>query len=389
MEKKVSIIIPVYNVIEYLETAVNSVRNQTYENVEIILVDDGSVDGSGELCNRFAAEDSRIKVLHQENRGVVAARGHGIAQATGEYISFVDGDDYIEPDMVKSLIEQIGEADLISSGVFKYVSFSQIVKRTDDYEEGLYEGKKYDDFLQSMIFDKDTEKFQRFTPWMWNKLFRRELVQAVYEKMDCKMRHTEDAVFVYLYLLRCRSVVITKDFFYHYLYRQTSVCHSVNERMLMDINRGYLVLKNAFKQHTFGDVLFYQLQKWVIKSSCFAMNNHMGFEPECSIPEFIVDASDLHNKKIVLYGAGKMGKDYKKQLMQFGYNVVLWVDKDFDFYRENGLAVKEPTQILETDYDVILIAVSREKSAMEISDDLISMGIDSERIVWRNCMNVF
>ena len=101
---KISVIIPVYNVQDYLEECVNSILAQTYTNLEIILVDDGSKDNSGQLCDAFSKRDSRVKVIHKENGGVSTARNAGIESATGEYIAFVDADDYIAPDMYSRLM---------------------------------------------------------------------------------------------------------------------------------------------------------------------------------------------------------------------------------------------------------------------------------------------
>ena len=103
----VSIIVPVYNIMEYLPRCVESLRNQTYGNIEILLVDDGSTDGTAGLCDRLAAEDSRIRVFHKENGGSSSARNLGIAQAKGEYLGFVDSDDYVEPDMYERLYRAV------------------------------------------------------------------------------------------------------------------------------------------------------------------------------------------------------------------------------------------------------------------------------------------
>ena len=252
MKKKVSVIVPIYNVEEYLENCINSICSQTYKNIEILLIDDGSTDGSGKLCDQLAELDARIKVFHHINKGVVAARGFGISCAEGEYISFIDGDDWIEPNMIEVLVERIGNADMISSGLYKYIALEQYVKRVDGYEDGTYEGIKYENFLKNMIYDMETHAFQRLTPWLCNKLFRKDLLQDAYEKLDEKIRYAEDAVCLYLYLLKCHSIVIIKDIFYHYLYRETSACHKVNDRMLIDINYGYLVLKDIFAEHKFG-----------------------------------------------------------------------------------------------------------------------------------------
>lgn len=103
----ISVIVPVYNIIPYLPRCVHSICNQTYDNLEIILVDDGSTDGTGALCDELAAEDARIRVFHKENSGSSGARNLGISRAHGEYLGFIDSDDYIEPDMYESLYEGI------------------------------------------------------------------------------------------------------------------------------------------------------------------------------------------------------------------------------------------------------------------------------------------
>ncbi len=107
MEATVSIIVPVYNIIEYLPRCVESLRKQTYEKIEILLVDDGSTDGTAALCDELAAEDPRIRVFHKENGGSSSARNLGIKEATGEYLGFVDSDDYVEPDMYERLLRAI------------------------------------------------------------------------------------------------------------------------------------------------------------------------------------------------------------------------------------------------------------------------------------------
>lgn len=118
MEKfKISVIVPVYNIQDYLERCVRSICNQTYKNLEIILVDDGSTDGSGDICDRLAKEDDRIRVFHKENGGSSSARNLGIREATGGYLGFIDSDDYIEPDMYELLAEGIVKYDLEMSQV--------------------------------------------------------------------------------------------------------------------------------------------------------------------------------------------------------------------------------------------------------------------------------
>ncbi len=113
----ISVIVPVYNAAPYLEKCINSIRNQTYENLEIILVNDGSSDESPSLCNAFQVQDARIKVLHKENGGAASARKEGIKLATGDYTTYVDSDDWIEPDMYERMVGNLQDADVVICGI--------------------------------------------------------------------------------------------------------------------------------------------------------------------------------------------------------------------------------------------------------------------------------
>jgi len=135
MEKKlISIIIPVYNVKDYLEDCLNSIINQTYKNLEIILVDDGSMDGSSDICDKFAQLDTSIMVIHQTNAGAAAARKKGVMYASGFYICFVDADDRIDSKMIEFLVEHIEGNDLITSGCYCELFSGELWIRTDAFD---------------------------------------------------------------------------------------------------------------------------------------------------------------------------------------------------------------------------------------------------------------
>lgn len=107
MDKTISVIVPVYNVKPYLAKSVNSILNQTYRTLQVILIDDGSTDGSGELCNYLAQQDHRIQVIHQRNGGAASAKNAGLRTANGEYLSFVDSDDYLEADAYRFMVDKL------------------------------------------------------------------------------------------------------------------------------------------------------------------------------------------------------------------------------------------------------------------------------------------
>ena len=200
----ISIIVPVYRAEEYLENCIESLLSQTYSDLEIILVDDGSPDASGRICDAYAAKDSRVKVIHQENRGSAAARNAGLDAACGEYIGFVDADDAVDLHMYEELLRAIYEFDLAICGTC-------VIKNG--------KGQAKHDLARYRAFDEDglwTEIFGNLNNAVWNKLYRADLIR------DCRfpegLCHNEDLLFHLSYLPRVHSgILIGRDLYYHYV----------------------------------------------------------------------------------------------------------------------------------------------------------------------------
>lgn len=227
--EKISVIVPIYNIAQYIRETVLSIRNQTYRNLEIILVDDGSTDGSSELLSTIAEEDSRIHVLHKENGGVTSARLAGIQEASGEWIGFVDGDDYIEPEMYERLLENahVYEADISHCG------YQMIFPSRTDYYYNT--GKIVNQNKQSGL--KDLLEGQFIEPSLCNKLFKREIFQALLNDLiiDSTIRHYEDLLLNY-YLFKNSERSVYEDICpYHYMVRKDSAATGVvNDNKLRD-----------------------------------------------------------------------------------------------------------------------------------------------------------
>ncbi|MCH5342417.1 MAG: glycosyltransferase family 2 protein [Acetatifactor sp.] len=206
----ISVIVPVYNIIEYLPRCVHSITDQTYGNLELLLVDDGSTDGTGELCDRLAAEDGRIRVFHKENGGSSSARNLGISQAKGEYLGFVDSDDYVEPDMYERLYQgiiefgvkaaQIGRDEIDEQG-HRLPNICEPPKEPVCYEDG--------DFLRELLMHRGDCSF-------CTKLLRRELFAG--ENFP-EGRLNEDFYLLVRMLPRIGRLVSLPEQAYHVFYR--------------------------------------------------------------------------------------------------------------------------------------------------------------------------
>ena len=187
MKDLISIIVPVYNIERYIEQCVSSICNQTYSNIEIILVDDGSTDESGNICDRLAERDQRVYVIHKKHGGNATARRDGVNNAKGKYIGFVDGDDWIEPDMYENLYHFAIENDaqmVTSAGYREYLSGRGKNTLKDCMPEGLYDMSDADNLLIANIFPTGFYKKYHVNGAIWNKLYEKDIIIEAINEME-------------------------------------------------------------------------------------------------------------------------------------------------------------------------------------------------------------
>lgn len=248
MYELISIVIPIYNTEKYLKRCLDSVINQSYKNIEILLINDGSTDNSLRICERFAKEDNRIKVFSERNFGVSSARNLGINKSNGKYIFFLDSDDWIENRTIEILANAItSDRDL---SICKYQVIEAFKKTVCKMENN----KEYEplDFLK-MIFFYGSHKisYQGFTH---NKMFKKEIIEKYNIKFDEKIYYNEDRLFVFQYILKCNKRIFVSDYIgYNYYKRQGSATNQkkYNEKMYTEFiafeKMSELALNNGFK----------------------------------------------------------------------------------------------------------------------------------------------
>ena len=219
----ISLIIPVYKVEKYLEKCIQSLINQTYENLQIILVDDGSPDNCGKICDEYAKKDHRIEVIHKSNGGLSDARNKGLEIAKGEYIGFVDSDDYIEADMYEVLYNLLKQYNAdVSICNFYTVSQGKIsIKNADN---GINEYNRIE-ILKEILLDKNIQSYA------WNKLYKKELFDEIKYPIGKKY---EDIGTTFYLLEKCNKVVVTGKPEYYYINRQDSIVNNVTETTITD-----------------------------------------------------------------------------------------------------------------------------------------------------------
>lgn len=223
MGSLISVIVPVYNVESYLEKSLTSLLNQTYKNIQIIIIDDGSTDGSGTICDHFCEKDSRIEVYHIPNQGVSNARNQGLDRSKGEYVYFLDPDDFLELRTLEVLYNQIKKdsADLVECSYFKNFMISK--------ESVIHSNAK----ISSQEAIKSLLLWNGYiTSFCWDKLYIREKIGDI--RFNPKLKVGEDDVFVFEYLLRCENVSVLDHPLYNYLIRENSAIGNVYTRKKKD-----------------------------------------------------------------------------------------------------------------------------------------------------------
>lgn len=383
----VSVIVPIYNVEKYLEKCIESIRNQTYPHLDIILVNDGSTDSSLDICNKYQRLDSRISVVSQENQGQNCARKTGLLHAKGQLVGFVDGDDWIEPDMYEQMVLIYNKypAELISTGIFRnYEDSSKDVEICDNYVEGFYENLDTD-IYPTMLRNYKIGDFGLYCTLV-NKLYLRDKLLEVYKEINSEVFYGEDCMALYKYCLLIHSVYISKKSYYHYNIRNGSTCWRADERLPINAYLLYQELKKLFMNYSNPNILLKQLRRYILDVEMH--NLQMLFDIDVNVfGKWKFQYEEYYNSKIVLYGAGKCGQALYHQicLCESENHIVAWVDEQYLDKREQCLFDVQPPKVLPgLQYDYIIIAVMDRLLAFQIKKKLMDTYFIKESvIVWK------
>lgn len=220
----VSIIVPIYKVEPFLNKCVLSILNQTYRNIEILLVDDGSPDKCPRICDEFAKKDNRIIVIHQNNMGLPYARKSGFEKSSGDYIYFVDSDDYIDKDCIKILVShaQINNADITLSGINNEIQSEKRIYKVPRIEPGFYDKQSINALLsKDFLFNKRT-KISSYPLYAWGKLIRKDVLDGYFE-VSTQFHYWEDMPSTFYLTKKINSLEIVKENLYYYVIHPNQV----------------------------------------------------------------------------------------------------------------------------------------------------------------------
>lgn len=386
-QAQISVIVPVYNTEKYLKKCLDSILGQTYRNIEIILMDDGSTDNSLQICKEYQSRDSRIRVYTQKNSGLPSVRAKGVFLSTSDLITFVDSDDWIESDMYENMVTLYEQtlADLISTGIFNDYENGTTKTNLDHYQEGLYDDLEKD-IYPSMLRDNRFGEFGLFGN-LCTKLFKKSILLDVYENINLKVFYGEDCLAFYSYCMKMKSIYVRKKAFYHYNVHSGSMCTNVDLRLPNNALLLYQELQKVFMQGKDCYPLLKQLKRYILDIECHNLRMIYGIGSE-TLEKWFFGYKGYYDYRIVVYGAGECGQALYQQIAREGKakNMVAWIDKYSSKEKsEKCFYTIEPIEKLGTlEFEFLLIAVKDEHLSISIKNELMSrFHIPDEKIIWK------
>lgn len=386
MDIGLSVIITAYNCENYIQRCLESVLRQTYSNIEIIVVDDGSSDNSFAICDKILEHHRQARIVRKMNAGTVSARKAGLDMARGELVCFIDGDDWIEEKYCENLVAHYAQnkkIDIISSGlVFDYLSNSvDNYVMCDGIAEGCYGREEIEErILPNFVYDSESET-NAITTSVCCKLIRREVAVRAISRIDNKLTFGEDGAFVLSLLMEANYIYVINRAFYHY----EQHVNSQNRKFEMESLKQLLALKKCMycivekmqRKQRIQEQIDYYLEIYLKAIE----KNILGMDISSQV--FCFPNMEIENgSNIIIHGAGKVGKQFVKYAKKSGqYRLVAWTDKkSLEKFRRND----EPCSINEIKslhYDVVILAAVDEKVRKQMKNELMQYGVPEYKII--------
>ena len=381
-----SIIVPIYQIEEYLPQCIESIQKQTYRDLEIILVDDGATDGSGKLCDEFAERDTRIKVIHKENGGLVSARIAGIKAASGAYVTYVDGDDWIDENYYEGLIKKAEQyrADIVMSGFTKNIGDVELPNQNESFF-GYYSRQDIENKIFPLMFYDSNAGIPGIFTYVWNKIFRIELLYPHQISVAKSISIGEDAACVYPTIFAAKSIYIDKSKGYHYRQRTGSMLkqHAGIKSELLKLKKLYKFLRTELSARKEYDLeLGIQwFMRYMIASRTGGIFEYDGK---------IISAYDEEiPHQVIVYGAGNIGQHlYSSLISKSISNIKCWIDPDFAIYQKEGLPVNDSTVLENYDGETVLLALLKESELRDALEILRKYKLPHSKILQLNLTKI-
>lgn len=379
--KELGVVVPIYNAEPYLEECINSILNQSYTNLAVVLVDDGSTDRSSYICDWFKKKDNRVQVIHQKNQGKLLARYNGVRELECKYVTFVDADDWIDCNAYMKMKKYMeDEIDVISFRIIRYYD-KTIQSITDNIcPSGKYDEQKIRDIIFPIMIWDDKKRTCGLDPSLANKIMKKELLeQALLQAKHLDISYGDDVAVTYPLMLQARTAVISDESLYYHRKRKNNEVapYFTDKDFYKKLSELYGYLQGVLGE---GYGFIKQLD-YFYELSVRTFLKKYGDKKECT--RYLFPFNKIPSgKKIILYGAGVIGQTYQEQFTRLHYGeIVAWVDKKYTLYEKLG--VREVESIKKIDnYDYVIIAIGIQAVAEKVRQNLIAMEVEKTKIIW-------
>lgn len=379
-EVEISVIVCIHNIEPYLPKCIDSLLVQSFTNFELILVDNGSPDNCPEICDKYAATDNRIVVIHKVNEGLLSARKAGLQKAKGKYIAYVDGDDWVDIFYLDTLYKmaEANDADIVVTGQFR--EFDGKIETIKPTTSGIFDEHQIkSEILPKAMFNGRFCEHEVST-YVWNKLFKKELLEQVLFKVPNEIVMGEDAAITYTYLSISKKLVISQIPLYYYRQRNNSIVKSIENRKIEYYRLGLLAnflktaLANTLEEKNLNkQITFYLYALILVRSGGIIYDKSKDF--------YFNPFNASQNSRIAVYSSGSFGQRLLSvnSATKF-FEIVKWMDIDFHELKIDGNAVQPLGPIDDDEFDFLIIASVNPWVYEPITSELKLMGIDERKI---------
>lgn len=378
----ISVVVPIYNLDAYLYQCVSSIVGQTYKHLEIILVDDGSTDNALEICEFFRKSDARIRVIAKPNGGLVSARKAGLNVATGKYVFYVDGDDWISHDCIEQYYRLAIEYDTdIVLGDYRREFLGNFVTIRNSIVPGFYNRSRIEDEILPSMISQGAFFNHGLKTYSWGKLYKRSTILSLQNQVPDEIMIAEDAALIYPAIYKSNAIYISDVALCNYRQRPNSILKSTNfdNKEVGRIASAFQYLSSILDSQNSRYCFQQQLQAYfaaivTIRTGAFLDSAEL-------YDKFKVFGDILPGSRLALYNSGSFGQHVYKHLQHNGsFEFVGWFDKD---YKENNIlnmGVSNPEDLHRCVFDLLIIPSFDPVLYAEVADLFKGQGMEHTKI---------
>ena len=380
---KLTVVVPMYNQEKYIKNCLESIMQQSVlDDIEVIVVDDGSTDNSYNICKEIAEKDKRLKIVRQKNKGLTGARNTGIENCHTQYITFVDADDFVSDSAYIFANEYMKQdIDMIFYEIARYYSDKNIKCEKHNLQDGYYDRER----IIKEVYPRLIWDFKKGTPGIecsqCIRIIKTELLKEQFRKIPKGgFYYGEDAAITYPLYLKIKNMQVVDENFYMHRQRNGEVAPYLNnDDFFKKAYELYSYLIESFKDSEYYDMFKKQIEYYYM----YSVNlKKMKYKDYFYSREFLFPFEKVQkNAQIILYGAGSVGSTYYKQIEKSGYcQIVLWVDKNAEILRDNR--IKNIDCVDNYSCDCVVIAIENRNICNSVREWLLNRGVTEDKIVY-------